>query len=362
MRLSALGGLALSAALAAPLSAQGIPIDEAQSVLKTLVESYGPSGAEGPVRDAVKQLLPSGLRTETDSAGNLWVRFGGGGPALVFVAHMDEIGWRVTTINADGTLKLERLGGFFPSLYEGRQALVHTTKGPVPAVFMPRDSIGRNPDRTPPALSVDPGTGSKAATEALGIAPGNTITMPKSYQRLAGTRATGRSFDDRVGVTALVLAARRLAQHPPQHGVILVFSVREEVGLEGAAVAADALGTTAARVHAVDTFVSADAPLELHAYGLAPLGAGAVIRAVDNSNVAPAGLVDSVLALARAEGIPLQLGATSGGNDGSVFAPWGVPDVPLSWPLRYSHSPAEVVDLKDVVALAELVQALAQHE
>ncbi len=362
MKAAAFPVLLLAVAVTAPLAAQGIPIDEAQSVLGTLVESYGPSGAEGPVRDAIKQLLPAALKTETDSAGSLWVRFGSGNPTVVFVAHMDEIGWRVTDINADGTLTLERLGGFFPSLYEGRPALVHTANGPVPAVFMPRDSIGRNPERTPPALRVDPGTGSRAGTTALGIVPGNTVTMPKSYQRLAGTRATGRSFDDRVGVTALVLAARRLVKDPPKHGVIFIFSVREEIGLEGAAVAADALGSTVSRVHAVDTFVSADAPLELHAYGVAPLGDGAVIRAVDNSNVAPAALVDSVLALAKAKGIPLQLGATSGGNDGSVFAPWGVPDVPLAWPLRYSHSPAEVTDLKDVAALGELVQALARKE
>ncbi len=353
-------GVALLTSPTAPLAAQGIPVDEAQAVLRTLVETYGPSGAEGPVREAIQQLLPGGLRTETDSAGSLWVRFGGDGPATVFVAHMDEIGWQVKEIENDGTLTVSRLGGFFPSLYEGQLALVHTDKGRVPAVFVPRDSIGRNPDRTPDVIRVDPGTGSAAATRAVGIAVGNTITMPKSYQRLSGTRATGRSFDDRVGCTALVLAARRLAKDPPRHPVILIWSVREEVGLEGAAVAADALGTRAARVHAVDTFVSADAPLERTAYGVAPLGNGAVIRAVDNSNVAPAVLVDSVIALAKQKNIPLQYGATSGGNDGSVFAPWGVPDVPLAWPLRYSHSPAEVTDLKDVAALGEMVEALAR--
>ena len=190
--LALLALLALAVIPTSPLAGQGIPVDEAQTVLRTLVETYGPSGAEGPVRNAVKQLLPKGLHTETDSAGSLWVRFGGDGPATVFVAHMDEIGWRVKEIMADGTLTLERLGGFFPSLYEGQLALVHTAKGPVPAVFMPRDSVGRNPDRTPGALRVDPGTGAAAGTRALGIAVGNTITMPKSYQRLAGTRATGR--------------------------------------------------------------------------------------------------------------------------------------------------------------------------
>jgi putative aminopeptidase FrvX len=56
----------------------------------------------------------------------------------------------------------------------------------------------------------------------------------------------------------------------------------------------------------------------------------------------------------------LQVGTTKGGNDGSVFASWGVPDVPLAWPLRYAHSPAEVIDLKDVQSLARLIAAVAQ--
>jgi putative aminopeptidase FrvX len=70
--------------------------------------------------------------------------------------------------------------------------------------------------------------------------------------------------------------------------------------------------------------------------------------------------VDSLVAVARARHLPLQLGTTNGGNDGSAFSDWGVPDVPIGWPLRYSHSPVEVVDLRDVATLARLVGALAE--
>src|SRR5881394_4523045 len=83
-------------------------VSEAQSVLSALVESYGVSGMEAPVRATVQRLLPSWAKQETDTAGNLWVRVGqgdGGGP-VVIVAHLDEIGFRVDTINADGTLSL----------------------------------------------------------------------------------------------------------------------------------------------------------------------------------------------------------------------------------------------------------------
>jgi len=184
--------------------------------------------------------------------------------------------------------------------------------------------------------------------------------MPKQFVRLAGTRATGRSFDDRVGCTALLLALRHLDRAKLRHQVVFIFSVREEIGLEGAAAAAAARGTTAERVHAIDTFVSADSPLELENFAVAPLGAGAVARALDNSSITAPAAVDSLLALARARGIKLQVGTTNGGNDGSTFAPYGVVDVAIGWPLRYSHSPAEVIDLRDVVSLADIIQAVAE--
>jgi putative aminopeptidase FrvX len=143
--------------------------------------------------------------------------------------------------------------------------------------------------------------------------------------------------------------------------VIFIWSVREEIGLEGAGAVANALGLRADRVHAIDTFVSADSPLEPQQFALAPLGHGAVARALDNSSVTPPAYVDSLVALARLRRIPLQVGTTNGGNDGSVFAAYGVPDVPIGWPLRYSHSPAETIDLQDVVSLTEMIQAVAER-
>ncbi len=355
--------VAVAAALAAPagVAAQDAArITEVESVLALLVESYGPSGAEGPVRATVQRLLPTWARAQTDTAGNLWVRAGKGDPVVVMVAHLDEIGFRVTEIRDDGSLALKPLGGFFPSLFEGRPALVHAPAGPVPGVFTPRIPSAEPPKPQPVELTIDLGTDSRAATERLGVRAGQTVTMPKQYVRLAGTRATGRSFDDRVGCTALVLALRRLDPAKLRHEVIFVFSVREEIGLEGAAAVAASLDSHVARVHAVDTFVSADSPLEIQTFGLAPLGAGPVARALDNSSIMPPAYVDSLAALARTRSVPLQIGATNGGNDGSVFAPWGVPNIALGWPLRYAHSPAELIDLRDVAALADLVQAVAE--
>jgi putative aminopeptidase len=348
-------------AAARPVVRQPAQLRDVGQVLAQLVESYGVSGMEGPVRATVERLLPERIRRETDIAGNLWVTLGQGDPTVVFIAHLDEIGFRVNGIRQDGSLDLTPVGGLFPSLWEGKPALVHTERGIVPGVFMPRDSAAlQNPSRVPPELRADVGTSTQAATVALGIRVGSTLTMPKQFVRLAGTRATGRSFDDRVGSTAQILAVRRLKPARLRHRVIFIWSVREEIGLEGAQAVANALGVRTGRVHAIDTFVSADSPLELSNFGVAPLGHGAVARALDNSSATPPAYVDSLVELARRRRIALQVGTTNGGNDGSVFGEYGVPNVPLGWPLRYSHSPAETIDLRDVESLAEMIQAAAE--
>ncbi len=254
------------------------------------------------------------------------------------------------------------MGGLFPSLWEAKPALVHTGRTMVPGVFMPRDSVAMaDPKRTPPNLRADVGTASRDSTASLGIRVGNTLTMPKQFVRLAGTRATGRSFDNRVGSAAQVIALRRLNPARLRQRVVFVWSVREVIGLEGARAVANALGLRAARVHAIDTFVSADSPLEPQNFAVTPLGRGAVARALDNSSATPPALLDSLVALARVSRITLQLGTTNGRNDGSVLSEYGVPDVPIGWPLRYSHSPAETIDLRDVVSLADMIQVIAEQ-
>jgi putative aminopeptidase FrvX len=266
----------------------------------------------------------------------------------------------VDTINADGTLGLRTRGGFILSLFEAKPALIHTDRADIPGIFLPRDTGFTRRTPPPPALRVSVGATTRAGAESLGVKVGQTITMPKQYVRLAGTRATGRSFDDRMGCAALILALRTLDRSKLRHPVVFLFSTREEIGLEGADAAAHQLGTATRRVHAIDTFVSADSPLELQNFAVAKLGAGAVARALDNSSITPPAYVDSLTDIARARGIALQIGTTNGGNDGSTFTQFGVVDVAMGWPLRYSHSPAEVVDLKDLLSLADLVRAVAE--
>jgi len=113
-------------------------------------------------------------------------------------------------------------------------------------------------------------------------------------------------------------------------------------------------------VFAVDTFVSADSPLESRRFADAILGQGFVVRAVDNSNIVPPNLVQKLVQLSHAGNIAVQYGVTGGGNDGAAFSSFGSTDVALGWPLRYSHSPGEVVDVRDLEALAKIIAAAAR--
>ena len=90
-------------------------------------------------------------------------------------------------------------------------------------------------------------------------------------------------------------------------------------------------------------------------------GKGAVLRVLDGSTIVAPEVVDRIVALAKDGGVPLQLGVTLGGFDSSAFSQWGAIDVGLSWPGRYSHSPVEVIDRRDLESLARLITTLARN-
>ena len=171
---------------------------------------------------------------------------------VAFVAHMDEIGFTVTTIAKDGTITMANKGGFFRSLWEGQPALLHLPKGePLAGVFTPRTGgTAKQPD-IKAWFGLD-----SAALVARGVAPGMNITGQKSPSRLGASRFTARSIDDRAGCTSLLYALRTLDPKAFPRKVYFVFSTREEVGLEGARAFAHDHPRGIRRVYAVDTFVS----------------------------------------------------------------------------------------------------------
>jgi putative aminopeptidase FrvX len=329
-------------------------------LLKSLADVPAVSGHERAVREAIIAALPAWARplTRTDNEGNLILEVGPDRDPLMFIAHQDEVGFEVTNVAPDGTVSLRTRGGLFQSLWEGQPALLHFDRAgaaPLRGVFVPRDSAtAKHPEALTAWFGID-----AAALKQLGVTTGLSVTADKHATRLGSTRFTARALDDRAGSTALVLAARRIQPSTLKRKVIFAWSVREETGLEGAMALAKQYGSSVKRVFSVDTFVSSDSPVETTRFAHAPLGRGAVIRGLDNSAVAPPAEVDRILNLARMQSIPIQVGATNGGTDGSDFVRYGVLHVSLSWPGRYSHSPVEVLDLRDLHALQRLIYAIA---
>jgi putative aminopeptidase FrvX len=341
-------------------------------ILRRLTESYGVSYHEGPIREEVKKLLPKWAQPQTDEAGNLILRLGTTAagaktPSVLVVAHMDEIGFEVKSISKDGRLEVDWRGSGDLSFFAGHTALVHNTNGDYGAIVElpngwddPKFEWPREPEK---AIRVDIGARTTDEVQRLGVKVGDSVTIPKAYRKLLGTRANGRSFDDRVGDTALISAVWALGGALKDRDITFVWSTGEEEGLVGAAALAKRLaaeGHVPSYVFAVDTFVSSDSPIESKRFADAEIGKGFVIRAVDNSNIVPTDLVEKVIKLARANQIPVQYGVTGGGNDGSAFVRYGSLDIPLGWPLRYSHSPAEVIDTRDVDSLARIITVIAK--
>jgi putative aminopeptidase len=380
-------------------------------VVSKLVESYGVSRHEKDVHDTVLSLLPAWAKTTTDDSGNIWLHWGSGAKnskSVVFVAHMDEIGYDVRKIDDDGKIEVISRGGGITYFFGGHAVMVHTPDGDRPGVLEPpvnwdqpsfewptgrgapaaaanaagneaegeggrggrgeagRGEGGAQAGAAPGGLvwKVDVGARSAAEVAQLGITTSDWVTVPKKFRKLAADRANGRSFDDRVGDTALIEATWALGpQLPPGRDVTFIWSTGEEIGLVGAGAAAKQLATEGKLppfVFAIDTFVSSDSPLESKRFADALLGHGFVVRAVDNSDITERQFSDRVVSIAKANSIPAQYGVTGGGNDGSMFVPFGSIDVGLGWPLRYSHSPGEVIDLRDLDALGHIVVALSK--
>jgi putative aminopeptidase FrvX len=286
---------------------------------------------------------------------------------------MDEIGYEVGSILPDGRLELASKGGGILAYFLGHAALVHSANGIHPGVLELPEGWEKPDFQWPHGQGqryrMDVGARSSEQVAGLGINPGDFVTVPKQYHKLLGTRSSARSLDDRVGCAALVLAAWTLSENmnsrqPANSDITFIWSTREELGLEGAAAVAKdmaAQGRMPTFVFAIDTFVSADSPLESERFGEAILGRGFVVRAVDNSNIVPRELVDRVISMARSYRIPGQYGVTGGGNDGATFLLYGATDVAIGWPLRYSHSPAEVIDVRDLDALSKIIAVVARN-
>ena len=340
---------------------------EIEALLDQFAEKSAVPGHEGPIRSRVQSALPEWAReiAQVDELGNLWVEFGPAGEATVFVAHMDEVGYEIESIESSGVVNLTRLGGVVTTAWEGQPALLQLdpdiNNASLPDAPQLRGVFRIRPEpvsKQPEAVEAWFGMNFEQLA-AAGVRVGMGITGYKEGHRMGPYRYASRSLDDRVGTTALLLAIQQMDPAQVNGRVIFAWSVREEGGLRGAAAMASEFWERTRRVYSIDTFVSSDTPLESPHFAFTPLGAGPVLRAIESASMSTPTELARNRRIADTAGITVQIGLTQGGTDGSTFTAFGAPNAGISWPGRYSHSPAEIADLRDIDGLIELIKALA---
>jgi putative aminopeptidase FrvX len=345
--------------------------DSILPVLNELILQPGVSGNEEPVAAAViRQLSAAGFADndlKRDSLGNLWIHLGPDGePERLLVAHLDEIGFRITSIRSDGICRLQPLGGIDAQLWEGTVVQVHTKNGPVPGCIAPLShhvsirSHAAEPQRLDAEdLMLDLGAASPDEVAELGVELLDTVTWPKRIDRLYGNLVQARSLDDRFGCCALSAVAQALIDSHPAIPTLIAWSVQEEVGLRGARMLADRF-TSCTEVIAIDSFAVGTGPRDNKQYDAVKPGLGPALRSWDSTTLVQDSTRKLLLEKAKKLGFKLQYGFMPGGNDASMFEASGARVFGLTIPVQYSHSASERVHLGDLATLADLLVSWCQ--
>jgi putative aminopeptidase FrvX len=344
-----------------------------RDLLTELMLIPGLSGHEGRVRRRIAfELSKLGLATRTDMLGNLIATIEGddAAPSVMLFTHMDQLGFIVRKVEADGLIRLERLGGVPERALASQAVTICVGEG--------RDRVGiiankshhaTTPDekyRVVPyaELYVDAGFTSRAEAEAAGVRIGLPVVYRPNAFALSETRIAGTSVDDRAGCAAIVEVARALLDIDSRPTVHLVFSVQEEFNLRGALPAAQMLKPDIAIQ--IDLILATDTP-DMAQRGDVRMGQGPAMslysfhgRGTLNGTIPHPAMVALFEATSRFQGITLQRSAHTGALTDLSYVQLvegGVASIDIGFPMRYSHSSLEVVDLNDLEAMVRLLVA-----
>ena len=298
----------------------------------------------------------------TDTHGNSHAVLNpGGSPRVMFAGHYDEIGFQVTFIDEKGFIWIQALGGWDAQIAQGQRVQILTKNGIVRGVIGKLAIHMQTPEQRKQVseikdLWVDIGAKDQKDAEKM-VEIGDPMVVAYGYEELANGLAAGRAFDDRAGAFVILEAARQLAKLAPKAEIHTVATVQEEIGLRGAKTAA--YGIDPAVGIAVDVTFATDHPNMGEAMkreNLIELGKGPVITRGPNINHK---LFDLLVKTAKAEKIPYQVSADPRGTGTDANALQlnraGVSTALVSIPLRYMHSPCELICLKDLEACAKLL-------
>jgi endoglucanase len=338
-------------------------MSEIPALLNKLLRSAAPSGYEGPAA-AIWRDAASFAELSTDGLGSSIARVGEASPLLAVVGHIDEIGLVVTHIDEKGFLYFAPIGGWDPQILVGQRVEVRGENGLVPGVVGRKPIHLLDPDQRKKVvelkgLHIDVGAADRDEAAGL-VRVGDPVTIAAEPVRLAGDRLISRSMDNRLGAYIALEALRRCHERGGLQGSFAaVAAVQEEVGLFGARTATFALRPDLAV--AVDVTHATDAPgVDEKEIGSHPLGSGPAIGR--GSTLSPK-VFELLVETAEEARIEYTISASGRGTstDADVIqiSRAGIPTGLVSIPLRYMHSPVELVDLADVEATVELLAAFA---
>jgi putative aminopeptidase FrvX len=342
--------------------------EEHLELLRDLVMTPGVSGWEDPVREKIRSMVSGYGKTEVDALGNLILTVGSGDKHVVFVAHMDEIGLVVSHIEDNGYVRFKKVGGIDDRVLVGRTVDIYPDGGPEPVPGV----IGLKPphlmkDRAKEMsqvvkfedMLIDMGTRSRRETEALGVTKLSPVILRKHFSALANDTIATRALDDRLGCAALIKMLERLDTGDLDYRITFAWSVQEELGLRGAYALGNRLRPDYAV--AIDSCTTGDSPQVDFHLSAVRVGDGPVLRMFDRMAFASRTLMKRISETASAQDIPLQVAVTGGTTDGAALQTFGTAMIPMSVPIRYVHSPTEVMSLMDFDNLVRLLVLVAQR-
>ncbi len=343
--------------------------DDAKRFLFELLNTPSPTGFEKAGQkvwmDYARQRAD---QVDTDSYGNAWATSHGTNPSLriMLEAHADEIGFMVQNISDDGYLYLTRIGGSDRAIARGKRLRIFGDKGPVlgivgnTAIHLREKQDDKIPEMH--QLFVDIGANARAEVEERGIRPGHPAVYTDQAEELTPNRVVGRAIDNRIGgfILSQVLASLSLRPERTVATVLAVNAVQEEIGGAGAKMIAYRLEPRAAIV--LDVTHATDSPgIDKNKHGSVRLGQGPSLTHGTANHPA---IVERLIALAKQLDLPIQHEASSrstGTDTDRVYSSrTGVPSALISVPLRYMHSPVELVDLSDVERCVRLLTAFVE--
>ncbi|QXD22535.1 M20/M25/M40 family metallo-hydrolase [Opitutia bacterium ISCC 51] len=332
--------------------------------LRELLASRSPSGNEAEAQVVFDKFMePKSDLYEKDVLGNRIATLNPeGDPSVLLAGHLDELGFIIKYIDDCGYLFFDTIGGHDRIMISGRRVRIKTKNGIVKGVTGKRavhlmDTSEREKVPKIHNMWIDLGVANKKEAEAL-VRVGDTVTYDHEFEMINGSVGSARAFDNKTGAYIAGEVLRRLAEESSLAAkVVSVGTAQEEIGVRGAATSTFAVAPNYGI--AIDVSHATDFPdADNKQFGAFKMGGGAIISRGPQLNPL---VCESLIDVAEQENIPYQIEAERGliGNDSrsiQVAGP-GVATGAIGIPLRYMHTPSEMVDLEDLEACIQLLVA-----